>query len=49
MLYLYIQKKQEPITMRMIKTNNIILKTEIGDKCRETITNEKTDGVHLSF
>lgn len=32
-----------------IKTNNIILKTEIGDKCRETITNEKTDGVHLSY
>lgn len=27
--------------MRMIKTYNFILKTEIVDKCRETIMNEK--------
>lgn len=26
--------------MRMIKTYNFILKTEIVDKCRETIMNE---------
>lgn len=33
--------------MRMIKTYNFILKTEIVDKYKETIMNEKkTDGVH---
>lgn len=35
--------------MKIIKTYNFILKTEIVDKCRETIImNKKTDGAYVS-
>lgn len=45
-IFIYLEKTR---THHNENDKDIILKTEIGDKCRETITNEKTDGVHVSY